>query len=286
MATSAALALSESKMVSTSSTSTPPAMSARTCCDVGGLHLIERDHAEAGVVGVGRVRERDRQRPDRAGDEARPPVGVGDAVGPLAALARRLLVDLPGEVVEERVVDDLLVERRVLAAAVLARIVDEELALRDAGRAEGVGLDDVRAGLEEAAVDVADHLRLRQREEIAVVEQILLRVLEALAADVRLRHAVGADGRAHRAVDDGDAFVEQLLERVIVGHAVMDQSGSWFLVAAGSGLSAMASTTWKCGFFASRHATSADDDVEPGAREQARAARAARSRVALAVAAR
>ena len=84
-------------------------------------------------------------------------VGVGDAVGPLAALPRRLLVDLPGQVVEERVLDDLLVERRVLAAAVLARIVDEELALGDAGGAEGVGLDDVRAGLEEAAVDVADH---------------------------------------------------------------------------------------------------------------------------------
>ena len=134
------------------------------------------------------------------------PSALRDAIGPLAALPRGLLVDLPGEVVEERVVDDLLVERRVLAAAVLARIVDEELALRDAGRAEGVGLDDVGAGLEEAAVDVADHLRLREREEVAVVEQVLLRVLEALAADVRLLHAVGADGRAHRAVDDGDAL--------------------------------------------------------------------------------
>ena len=129
IATSAALALSESKIVSTSSTSEPPAMSARTCCDVGRLHLIERDDAEARVVGVGRVRERHRERPDRAATKRWRAVGVGDAVGPLAALPRRLLVDLPGEVVEERVVDDLLVERRVLAAAVLARVVDEELAL-------------------------------------------------------------------------------------------------------------------------------------------------------------
>ena len=39
---------------------------------VGGLHLVEGDHAEAGVVGVGRVGERDGQRADGAGDEALP----------------------------------------------------------------------------------------------------------------------------------------------------------------------------------------------------------------------
>ena len=115
------------------------------------------------------------------------------------------------------IVDDLLVERGILAAAVLARIVDEELALRDAGGAEGVGLDDVRAGLKKAAMDVADHLRLRQREEVAVVQQVLRRVLEALAADVRFRHAVGADGRAHRSIDDGDAALEDLFQRMLVG---------------------------------------------------------------------
>ena len=127
------------------------------------------------------------------------------------------LVDLPGEVAEERVFDDLLVERGVFAAAVLARVVDEELALGDAGGAEGVGLDDVGAGLEEAAVDVADHLRLGEREEVAVVEQVLVGVLEALAADVGFGHAVGADGGAHRAVDDGDAVLEDLLERMLAG---------------------------------------------------------------------
>ena len=140
---------------------------------VGRLHLVEGDDAEAGVVGVGRIRQRDRERTDAAGDEALPAVGVADAIGPLAALAGGLLVDLPGQALQERVLDDLLVEGRVLAAAVLARIVDEELALGDAGRAEGVGLDDVGAGLEEAPVDVADHLRLRQREQVAVVQQVL-----------------------------------------------------------------------------------------------------------------
>ena len=206
IATMAALALRESKMVSTSSTSEPPAMSARTCLHVRRLHLIERDHTKARVVGVGRVGERDRERPDGAGDEATLAVGGADAVRPLAALARGLLVDLPGEVVQERVAQDLLVEGGVLSSAVLARVVDEELALADAGRAEGVRLDDVGAGFEEAAVDVADHLRLREREEVAVVQQVLLRICEALAADVRLLHAVGTDRRPHRPVDDGDAL--------------------------------------------------------------------------------
>ena len=56
-----------------------------------------------------------------------------------------------------------------------------------------------------------------EREEVAVVQQVLRRVLEALAADVRFRHAVGADGRAHRAVDDGDAAFEDLLKRMLMG---------------------------------------------------------------------
>jgi hypothetical protein len=132
-------------------------------------------------------------------------------------LPRRLLVDLPCQAVQERILDDLLVEGRVLAAAVLPRIVDEELALGDAGGAEGVGFDDVRAGLEEAAMDVADHRRLGEGEQIAVVQQVLFRVLEALATDVGLGHPVGADGGAHGAVDDRDPVLEDLLERMLAG---------------------------------------------------------------------
>ncbi len=61
---------------------------------------------------------------------------------------------------------------------------------------------------------------LGEGEEVAVVEQVLGGVLEALAADVGFRHAVGADGGAHRAVDDGDAGFENLFERMLVsfGH--------------------------------------------------------------------
>src|ERR1700733_13086059 len=66
-------------------------------------------------------------------------------------------------------------------------------------------------------MDVADHLRPRQGEEVAVVQQILLRVLEAFPADVRFRHAVGADRGAHRTIDDGDSTLEYLFKGMLAG---------------------------------------------------------------------
>jgi hypothetical protein len=38
---------------------------------------------------------------------------------------------------------------------------------------------------------------------------------EARAADVGFLHAVGADGGAHRSIDDGDAALEDLLQRML-----------------------------------------------------------------------
>ena len=110
----------------------------------------------------------------------------------------------------------------------LARIVDEELALGDAGGAEGVGFEDVRAGFKEAAMDVADHLRLGERKEVAVVQQVLGGVLEAVCANVRLGHAVGADGGAHGAVDDGNSILEDGLERMLLSlfHVVPNPGAS------------------------------------------------------------
>ena len=65
-------------------------------------------------------------------------------------------------------------------------------------------------------MNIADHLRLRQAEEVAVVFEILGRVQEPLSADIRLRHPVGANRRAHRPIDDGDAVLECLLKRMLV----------------------------------------------------------------------
>ena len=54
---------------------------------VGGLDLVEGNDAEAGIVGIGRIGERDGERADGAGDKALAAGGVGYPVGPLAALA-------------------------------------------------------------------------------------------------------------------------------------------------------------------------------------------------------
>jgi hypothetical protein len=66
-------------------------------------------------------------------------------------------------------------------------------------------------------MDVTDHLWLSQREEVTVVQQALRRILETLSAYVRFRHAIGADRRAHRSVDDGNSTFEDLFERMFVG---------------------------------------------------------------------
>src|SRR5947209_11200013 len=99
----------------------------------------------------------------------------------------------------------------------LAWVVDEELALRDAGGAKGIGLDNVRTSFQEAAVYIADHRRLREREDVSVVQQVLLRILESFSTDVRLGHAVGANGGAHGAIDDGDPLLQGRLEWVFGG---------------------------------------------------------------------
>ncbi len=176
------------------------------------FHLIKSHHAKARVVRVGRVRERHRQRSDGAGHEALPAVLVRNPIRPLATLARRGFVDLPRQIVEELVLDDLLVELGILAPAVLARVVHEELALADAGGGKSVGLNDVRTGFEEAPVDVADHRRLCDGEKVAVVEQVLPGVLEPVPADIGLFHPVGADGRAHRAIENGNSLPEEFLK--------------------------------------------------------------------------
>ena len=127
-------------------------------------------------------------------------------------------------VVEEGIFDDLLVELGILAAAVLAGIVHKEFALGDAGCAESVRLDDVLSGFQKAAMDVTDHMWLSQGEEVTIVQQVFCRVLESLSADISFLHAVGADGRAHRSIDDGDSFPEDLLKWMLVrsSHNIFD----------------------------------------------------------------
>ena len=184
---------------------------------ISRLHLIERDHSEPGIIGVWRIRQRHRQGSNRACHKPLPTRRVRHPVRPLPALPRGLLIDLPRQFPQELIFDDLLIERRILAPAMFARIVHKELALRNRRRTKRVGFDDVRPCFEEAPVDVTDHIGLGQREQIAVVEQVFRRILEALPADVRFRHAIGADGGAHRSVNDGDTVLKNLLKRMLVG---------------------------------------------------------------------
>jgi hypothetical protein len=66
-------------------------------------------------------------------------------------------------------------------------------------------------------MDIADRIRPGQGEEVAIVQQILGGILEALSADVPLGQAVGADRRAHRPINDGDTALEDLLKRMFGG---------------------------------------------------------------------
>ena len=100
-----------------------------------------------------------------------------------------------------------MVERGVLAAATLPWIVDKEFALGDARGPEGVRLDDVRPSFQKSAMDVAYHFWLRQREQVTIVQKALRRVLESLPSDIRFRHAIGTDSRAHRSIDDSDSIL-------------------------------------------------------------------------------
>ena len=51
----------------------------------------------------------------------------------------------------------------------LARIIHKKFALGDSRGAESIRLDDVRACLKKPAMDVANHLRLGQREQVTIV---------------------------------------------------------------------------------------------------------------------
>ena len=104
----------------------------------------------------------------------------------------------------------------------------------------------------------------------------------------RLVHPVGADGRAHRAVDDGDAASGGAFRGLDGRTGGSDGRARFNLPSCSSwgrcvGLSAMARTTWKCGFLASRQATSQATTASP-ARVSSAAERARREAgVALAV---
>ena len=95
-------------------------------------------------------------------------------------------------------------------------VVDEGfevvVGLRDDLAAEGVGLDDVGTGFEEAAVDVGNDFGFGQAEHVAVALEVLVMVLEPLPAKIRLAQLEPLQRRPHRAVDDDNALLQQGFE--------------------------------------------------------------------------
>ena len=105
---------------------------------IGRAQIVEGDGAVAGTRNVGRDRGGAVGRADGAGDETRLAVLGADALGGGAREFRAFEIELVGKAGE---------------------VV---IGLRDRGRGEGVGGDDVGAGAQIFGVDILDRLRLRQ----------------------------------------------------------------------------------------------------------------------------
>jgi len=142
--------------------------------DVGRLHLVESDPAGD--------RDRFRAGPHRPGDEAWP----GGGRGGICRLAR---------------------QARCGGVDVVHLVGQAVLTEHDARAPEGVGLDDVRAGLQVARVDRLDDVRAREH-------QVLVAAFERRPAEVVRGQIPALDGGAHRAVEDEDAFRQGGAQRV------------------------------------------------------------------------
>ena len=123
---------------------------ARERLAVGRDQLVEVDVAKARIVDVGRDRRGLAGRPEHAGDEARP-----------RGIARRMHSSAASRA-----------SRAARRLSSYTRRVQAVVGLRRRVRVEGVGLDDVGAGREVLGVDLADDLRLRQREQVVVALQV------------------------------------------------------------------------------------------------------------------
>jgi hypothetical protein len=67
-------------------------------------------------------------------------------------------------------------------------------------------------------MDGGDDLGMRQVEKIRVPPDVAGMVAETLAAPLLLRDAATLEQHAPRAVEDDDAFLEELLESLPCGH--------------------------------------------------------------------
>ncbi len=182
-----ALRLSVSMTVSGRRISTPASTSVATCAIVRIGHFVERGSAIAGVVDLGRDRHLLGGRANRTGDEAR--------------LVRRALAKLVARSAGTGDGGELISRIDIVGQV--------ELDGPDGAGAKRVRFDDVGAGGQVAAVDIGDFGRMRQAEDVGEVLEVFVVVGEALAAHGPLIEAEGLNLRAHRAIQQQDAFGEQ-----------------------------------------------------------------------------
>ena len=117
---------------------------------IGDAQLIEADRPEARIVDVRRQRRGAVRRPQRAGDEAAPSVR-----------SFRLDRGPPRQ-------------SRPVAIELVDVFLHSVVGLRDRGRGEGVGLENIRARHRVSEMDVFDRLGLGQRQQIIVALQMAL----------------------------------------------------------------------------------------------------------------
>ena len=152
---------------------------------VGHAQFVERHRAEARIGHIRRHRRGAVGRPERTGHETRPAVFALRDIGCIAREPRALDVELVRE----------------LGHAVVG--------LRNAGRRERVGRDDVGAGAEIRQMDGAHRTRLAQHQEIVVAAHLAIPGIEARAAITFLVQLERLDHGAHRAVEHQDALANQ-----------------------------------------------------------------------------
>ncbi len=182
---------------------------------VRSLHLIKRHHPKPRIIRIRRVRQAHRQRPNRPRHKTLPPRIIAHSVRPLPALPRALLIDLPRQHLEPRILQNPLIKRRILPPPTFPRILDKKLTLRDRRRPKRIRLQNVRPRLQKSPMNIADHLRLRKRKQVPVIQQILVRILEPRPTDIRLRHPIRPDRRPHRPVDDRNPLLHHPLQRML-----------------------------------------------------------------------
>ena len=166
---------------------------------VGRDHIVERYVAVAGVVYVRGDGERLVCGAYASGDEAGL-AGVG--VGVLVGYAARQL--------------------RGFAVYLVHPVFEAELRQAVACGGEGVGGEDVGAGVEVLALNVADDARLGENQRVHAALQVEMVVGEALASELRFRQPVGLEHDSPGAVHDHDAALQYPL---YVGGSVNDGRG-------------------------------------------------------------